>query len=71
MDLQLSSAGQTLQWDAKVGFVTFDDAETELALLGHAACLDYFRVTFDGDAHELELVPTPQFPGTVTGSAAS
>ncbi len=71
VDLHVSHDGQSFQWSAIVGFAPFKQPEDELAILGHIGCLDYFRATFDGDAHELDLVPTPQFPGTVRRIAAT
>lgn len=65
--LQLSRDGQAFHWSAKVGFVKFENPENEVALLGHTGCLNYFHASFDGEAHEVELVPTPEFPGAVTG----
>lgn len=66
--LQLGRAGQTVQWTATVGFVEFEQPEDEVTILGHIGCLEFFRSTFDGETKEVELVPTPAFPGSVTGS---
>lgn len=61
--LQLGYAGQSFEWDVTVGFVDFAQPEDEITLLGHVGFLDFFRATFDGLAHELELAPTAAFPG--------
>ena len=65
-DLQVTDGLQTFQWTAPVAFVAFDDPDDEMVILGHVGCLEYFRTTFDGQAHEVDLVPTPAFPGSVT-----
>ena len=65
VDFRISHGGQSFQWPAFVGFAPFANPEDEIVLLGHLGCLDYFRTTFDGDAREVELVPTEAFPGTV------
>ncbi|MCH7726020.1 MAG: retroviral-like aspartic protease [Planctomycetes bacterium] len=65
VDLQLGQAGQTFHWTATAAVVSFANVADEIVILGHAGCLDFFRTTFDGQGRELELVPTPQFPGTV------
>ncbi|MND04228.1 hypothetical protein D3C83_244040 [compost metagenome] len=65
MTLQVSDGRQTYEWNATAGFAAFDDPEDEIAILGHASCLDYFRATFDGEARQVELVPAGSFPGSV------
>lgn len=63
--LELSDGHQTFRWPAKIGLVDFADPQDEVALVGHAGCLDYFRVTFDGHLRILEVEVTPVFPGQV------
>jgi len=63
--LELSDGSQTLRWPAKIGLVDFSDPRDEIALLGHAGCLDYFRVTYDGHLRTLEFEVTPAFPGQI------
>lgn len=65
VDFQIADGQQVFQWSAVVGFVQYPDSGEEEAILGLTGCLDFFRTTFDGDAHQIELVPTPSFPGTV------
>jgi hypothetical protein len=63
--LELSDGTQTLRWPAKIGLVSFAAPQDEIALVGHAGCLDYFRVTYDGHLRTLEIEMTPAFPGHV------
>ena len=63
--LELSDGSRTFRWLAKVGFVDFADPKDEIALLGHAGCLDYFRMTCDGHLQTVEVELTPSFPGQV------
>jgi hypothetical protein len=63
--LELTDGLQTFRWPAKVGLVDFADPQDEVTLLGHAGCLDFFRVTFDGHLQTLEVEVTPAFPGQV------
>ena len=62
---ELSDGIQTFRWPAKIGLVDFANPQDEIALLGHAGCLDYFRVTYDGHLRTLEIEVTPAFPGQV------
>jgi hypothetical protein len=62
---ELARGPQLFRWVAKVGFVDFPRPEDEFAVVGHAGCLDYFRVTCDGHLHELDIEVTPAFPGQV------
>jgi hypothetical protein len=66
IDLELMGGGQTFQWQATVGFATFTEPEDEVIVLGHTGFLDFFRVLFDGHLRELEVLPAPNFPGTVS-----
>jgi hypothetical protein len=63
--LEFCSGSQTFRWAAKIGLVDFADPKDEVCLVGHAGCLDYFRVTYDGYQRTLEIEPTPAFPGQV------
>ena len=63
---EVTDGSQTLRWPAKVGFVDFSDPQDEVALVGHAGCLDYFRVIFDGYQRTLEIEVTPSFKGQVS-----
>lgn len=53
---------QKFSWPAKVGFASFAQPEDEVAILGHAGFLDFFRALYDGHEHEVELQPTASFP---------
>ena len=63
--LELRQGKTVYRWAATVGFVDFATDEAEQAILGHAGCLDYFVVTFDGGRHELEIELSDRFAGTV------
>lgn len=65
VDLSLSDDTRQLVWTARVGFVTFDSPDHELAVLGHGGFFEFFAATFDGRARELSLIPTADFPGTL------
>ena len=66
IDLELSGGGQTYRWRAPVGFASFARPEDEVAILGHPAFLNFFRVVFDGDAKHFEVIVAGSFPGTVS-----
>lgn len=66
VELELTGNGQTFRWTTKLGFVAFADPADEVAILSHAGFLDFFRVVCEGHAHELEVLVTPSFPGTVS-----
>lgn len=66
IDLELTGDGQTYRWTAPVGFAAFARPEDEVAILGHPGFLNFFRVLFDGDAHQLEVSVAPSFPGIVS-----
>lgn len=63
VEFEITGDGKTYRWRAVVGFVDFDDPRHETAVLGHAGCLDYFTVTFDGEQHAFEIVPNGSLPG--------
>ncbi len=68
VELMLEQAGQVFRWTTRVDFAADEGLVDAAAILGHAGCLRYFRPSFDGYDRELELVPTPDFPATVTTS---
>jgi hypothetical protein len=39
-----------------------EQPEDEVALLGYAGFLEFFRATFDSQIHELELAANNRFP---------
>lgn len=63
--LELTDGSQTFRWPAKIALVDFADPKDEFALVGHAGCLDYFRITYDGHLRMLEIEATPAFPGQI------
>lgn len=67
VELELSRDGQTIKWSAMIGFVPFEDPAEEIALLGHAGCLELFHVLFDGEAQQLEITPSSAFSGSIMG----
>ncbi len=62
--LELRQGSTLHRWETTVALVEFASPEAEQGILGHAGCLDYFVVTFDGERHELVIEPNDQFPGT-------
>ena len=63
--LELVGSNQIFRWLAKVGFIDFADPQDEVLVIGHAGCLDFFRVTCDGSQREVEIDVTSAFPGQV------
>ncbi|MEX0702288.1 MAG: hypothetical protein WD069_09350 [Planctomycetales bacterium] len=63
--LALECAGETLEWIARVRFIPDESSSDAGAILGHAGCLQFFRATFDGHAQDIELLPAPDFPGSL------
>lgn len=54
--LQVGQDGQVWRWRAVVEFLDVHEPENEVALLGHAGFLEYFRATFDSENLELDLI---------------
>jgi hypothetical protein len=63
--IELTDSSRVFRWPAKIGLVDFADPRDEVVLVGHAGCLDYFRVTFDGHQRMLEIEATPAFVGQI------
>jgi hypothetical protein len=61
--LMLTDGVETWSWTAIVGF---SPAPIRYPLLGEASFLQFFDVTFRGDAREVILDTNPTFPGTRT-----
>jgi hypothetical protein len=61
--LQIALDGRNYRWQAMIGFLEVAQPEDEVALLGYAGFLEFFRATFDSQSHELELTPNDRFPG--------
>lgn len=59
VELEISDGTSSHRWKATVAFVDYPDGVERLAILGHAGFFDHFRVTFDGPARELEILPGP------------
>lgn len=60
--LQVAQGGRKCRWESTVAFLEVEQPEDEVALLGYAGFLEYFRATFDSQSHELELTPNDRFP---------
>ena len=60
--LQISEGGRVYRWQSTVGFLEVEQPEDEVALLGYAGFLEFFRATFDSQIHELELTANDRFP---------
>lgn len=63
VELEITSAGSFFRWTTAVSFVAHPAGSKATAILGHSGFLDFFRVTFDGPAMELEIEATPAFGG--------
>jgi hypothetical protein len=59
--LRLSQGDEAYQWSATVGFLEVSQPEDEVALLGYAGFLEFFRATFDSQNYELDLTPHHRF----------
>ena len=64
IELELIHSNESYRWKTLASFATLDTADNDTALLGHANCLEFFRITFDGDLRIVELLPNDKFPGT-------
>lgn len=60
--LQVAQDGQVWRWRAVVEFLDVREPENEVALLGYAGFLEYFRATFDSENLELELDSNSRLP---------
>ncbi|MEX0610644.1 MAG: hypothetical protein WD738_02330 [Pirellulales bacterium] len=60
--LQITEGERKYRWQTVVGFLEVEQPEDEVALLGYAGFLEFFRATFDSQSHELELTPNDSFP---------
>lgn len=56
-----ASSRKTYRWSAIVGFAAVEP-EAASAILGHAGCLNYFRLRCDVEQCEVELKPNGLFP---------
>jgi hypothetical protein len=59
--LQLTEGEQKYRWQTTAGFLEVNHPEDEVALLGYAGFLEFFRATFHSEQHELELTPNNNF----------
>lgn len=55
VEIELRAGDDCHRWNMTVGFTSLEKPEDEVAILGHAGFLDYFRATFDGQGRELQL----------------
>jgi len=60
--LRIAQGGQEYRWQTIVGFLQVEQPEDEIALLGYAGFLEFFRAAFDSESWELELTPHSRFP---------
>jgi hypothetical protein len=65
VELALEQGGETYRWKTRVEFASEDSLDAA-AILGHAGCLRHFVASFNGQSLYLELLPTADFPGSVT-----
>lgn len=63
VELEITSNGSYFRWATAVMFVNYPPGSKATVILGHSGFLDFFRVTFDGSARELEIQITPSFGG--------
>jgi predicted aspartyl protease len=60
--LHITDGEDDCAWTARVLVFDSEDAGDELVVLGHQGFLEYFRVSFDGEAGTLELEPLESLP---------
>jgi hypothetical protein len=65
VELEISSNGSFCRWSTTIAFVNYPSGSKATTILGHSGFLDFFRVTFDGSARELEVQVTPAFRGII------
>jgi hypothetical protein len=58
--IEITQDEVTHRWTTAVTFLDVGSPEDEVALLGYAGFLEYFRATFDSEHQELELTPNPR-----------
>jgi predicted aspartyl protease len=66
VELEISSDGTFFRWTTAVVFVKYPAGSKATTILGHSGFLDFFRVTFDGSARELEVEVTSAFSGILS-----
>ena len=57
VELEVTNGSDSYKWRSVVGFARFEDPDDECAILGHVGALEFFVATFDGEAHQLTLLP--------------
>jgi hypothetical protein len=62
VELEVTNGPESYKWRTIVGFARFEDPDDECAILGHVGALEYFTATFDGEAHQMTLVPNAKLP---------
>jgi hypothetical protein len=60
--LRLTQGDESFQWSAVVGFIEGMQPHDEVALLGYAGFLEFFRATFDSQTRELTVMPHSRLP---------
>ena len=63
VDIELSDQTQNYRWASMARFVSLPDPQTQLAILGHEGCPNFFTATFDGVNRSVDLMPNNAFPG--------
>jgi hypothetical protein len=59
--LEIALGEEKYRWRTTVQFLQVEDPEQEVALLGYAGFLEFFRATLDSETRELELIPNSRF----------
>lgn len=60
--LRVEVEGEACEWTTLINVFDFDEAQEEIALLGHAGFLEFFTATFDGQNALLTLVANDDRP---------
>ena len=64
VEFELTDDQQVYQWPSVVRFASWPESQTQLAILGHAGCLNFFTTIFDGHARAIDITPNSTFPGS-------
>ena len=63
-DMELTAGRKSYRWSAVVAFTAMEPEDTS-AILGHAGCINFFRVRFDVERRAVHLQPNGKFMGNV------
>jgi hypothetical protein len=61
VELRIANDRETFSWHTVAGFLNARELEDEIALLGYAGFLEFFRATFDSSDYEVEITPHERF----------